>query len=191
MGSRTLYLVRHGQYRMDPDEPKSGTLTALGRRQALRTGRRLRGIPITAVYHSDIVRAVETVKLIARYFPDQRLRSTALLRETLPPTPGAVLGGQRISRADKAEMRVQCERAFDRFFRVARRGEHHEVLVTHGNLIRYLVRRALGDDPRKWYRYGIYQCSITTVQIESRALGPMLIGFNDIGHLPDPMQTML
>ena len=178
---------------MDPDEPKSGTLTALGRRQALRAGRRLQGTPITAVYHSDIVRAVETVKLMARYFPDQRLRSTALLRETLPPTPGALLRAHqhRVSRAEKNEMRVQCERAFDRFFRVAHRGEHHEVLVTHGNLIRYLVRRALSDDPRKWYRYGIYQCSITTVRLESQAGGPMLIGFNDVGHLPDSMQTML
>jgi probable phosphoglycerate mutase len=169
----------------------SGTLTALGRRQALRVGKRLAGLPITAIHHSDVVRAVETAEIMAECLPQQLLHRTPLLREVVPPSPRGLFRDYHLPQSEKGAMRAQCERAFQRFFRPARRGKPQEVLVSHGNLIRYLVRRALEDDARKWYRLVIHQCSITTVLIESRAPGPLLVAYNDTGHLPRSMRTEL
>ena len=91
MGTRVLYLVRHGQYHTAEDSPKYGQLTPLGRRQAQRVGKRLASVEFDVLHHSDMARAVETAALIARELPATLpTRSSRLLREGIPtaPVPG-------------------------------------------------------------------------------------------------------
>jgi broad specificity phosphatase PhoE len=60
MATRRIYLVRHGEYnRDDPHSPLRG-LTHRGVKQARLTARRLRSVPATAIYSSDLTRAIET-----------------------------------------------------------------------------------------------------------------------------------
>lgn len=63
--TRYLYIVRHGEALAD----ESG-LSENGRRQAVLVGQRLRGHPISAVYHGPLPRAAQTAHLIAEQLGD-------------------------------------------------------------------------------------------------------------------------
>lgn len=65
----TLYVVRHGESEANRKNCLAGNLnvplTATGREQARRVADFLRGIPLDAVYSSDLSRAMETAQAIA------------------------------------------------------------------------------------------------------------------------------
>jgi serine/threonine-protein phosphatase PGAM5 len=63
--------------------------------------------------------------------------------------------------------------------------DRRDVLVCHGNVIRWIVTRALGADRLHWLRMDIANASITVIAI--RADGSVkLATFSDTGHMqPD------
>ncbi len=59
---------------------------------------------------------------------------------------------------------------------------YDDLVVCHGNVIRYSMCRALQLPPNYWLRLATYNCGLTHFQI--RATGSVsLFGFGDIGHL--------
>jgi probable phosphoglycerate mutase len=215
MPTRYLYLVRHGDYQ--EFEGEEGPLRRTGRRQARAAGRALAHLPIEAIHASELPRALETARLLAQAFPRLEVTPTALLRECAPALGFGVLsdprcvGGLSLPRVrarlerdplfrDRLARRwakatgrpapsnEQAERAFQRFFVPAPDGERHEVLVTHGNLIRYLCCRVLGVLPEAWTEMGTFNCGISRVVIQD---GPrrLLVSYNDFGHLPLQLRT--
>jgi serine/threonine-protein phosphatase PGAM5 len=192
MGNRTLYLVRHGQYFTEPEHRRHGHLTPLGRRQAKRTAKRLAELPIDWIYHSDLPRAAETAAIIAESLPDLPLRSTRILREFGPPVPAALRELWGIGSRERKAMREQTVALKEKFCVPTRRkAGRTELIVAHGNLIRYLVRVALGDRPVGWLQLGTNNCGITVLSIGATPERSYLIGHNDLGHLPLGMQTMM
>lgn len=190
MGTRVLYLVRHGQYFTEEDSPKYGRLTPLGRRQAKRLGKRLALIEFDVLHHSDMPRAVETAEIIANALPPGvAVRSSRLLREGIPSAPVRWLPDH--TRADARQARARMDAAFARYFKRCRSGERHELLVAHGNIIRYLVRRAMCDPVEKWSEMNITQCGLTVLAMGPKSSRAMLMSFNDVGHLPPNMRTFL
>ena len=102
MGTRSLYLVRHGHYHTDKDSARYGKLTALGRRQAIRVGKRLASIELDVMHHSDTLRAVETAEIIAKQLAlEIPTRTSKLLREGVPTAPGPWL--PHFTRAESEE----------------------------------------------------------------------------------------
>jgi broad specificity phosphatase PhoE len=65
MGSRLLYLVRHGEYVDGGTDIDDGPLTEAGVRQSTLVGERLAGVPFAAVHHSTMERATQSASLIA------------------------------------------------------------------------------------------------------------------------------
>ncbi len=191
MGDRIIHLVRHGQYFNDEQSPRYGHLTQLGKRQAARTGRRLSQWPMAAIYYSDMPRAVETAEIIAQYLPKVPLGCTRLLREVCPPLPRSMPRSRNIPKELSWKLgRIQVDAACKRLLVPARgREKRHEVFVTHGNFIRYLIRRLLHDAPMNWVYYGTTQCGISTLVIRPKPSKPCLLCYNDVGHLPKAMQT--
>ncbi len=91
MGTRTIILVRHGQY----DQSKNGTpeerLTKLGRQQARSAGRYLRKLEIDSLYVSDMRRARETARLICESLDGIEPIVNRSLRECVPALPAEIL----------------------------------------------------------------------------------------------------
>lgn len=189
MGVRVLYLVRHGQYVLDPDHPSAGNLTALGRRQAQRTARRLASVHFDHVYHSDLPRAVQTANFIHARLNGIPCQSLRALRELMPPLArnSGVLGR---TRQDAEEFRAAVPALRKRLLTVPR-GERDrtDLVVAHGNLIRYLVRVALDEPVRRWIRFSTNHCGITILVLRRRPRLSYLKSYNDLGHLPFVMQT--
>lgn len=58
-----------------------------------------------------------------------------------------------------------------------------EIVVCHGNVIRYCVLRALQLPPEAWLRTAAWNCSMTTLEVRPDG-GVSLHAFGDKGHLP-------
>jgi broad specificity phosphatase PhoE len=77
----------------------------------------------------------------------------------------------------------QAAAAFSKYLRPSPGDDKNEIIVSHGNLIRYLASRVLGGSPDSWLRMRTYNCGITEIEIESDGR-PWVVSHNDVGHLP-------
>lgn len=198
MATKTLILVRHGQYLVDRDAegkriPTSERLTTLGRKQAKLAGRRLRENKIDRIIHSSMPRAIETASIIKEQLAYRGKSSQCHhLRECVPGFPKKLrkrYGHTNVKNlnADKA----QVERAFKKYFKPSRK-DSVEVLVCHGNVIRYLVCRAMGIDTESWMSMDILQCGISVIRLKSKGdHRSIVLSHNDIGHIPMKDRTFI
>lgn len=185
---RTLYLIRHGFYDYDAqaDSKTGNPLNALGREQATFVAERLAALPVnfSAITSSEFTRARETGDLIATRL-GQPCGRDGLLNEVTPA--GAGVKPEQID----AHAEAQLEAAWKHFTtpaHAATTGGSHEVLVCHGNLIRWLVCRALGVDVQRWTQMEIANGSITMIQVRPDG-STRVQQFNEIAHVPVAKQT--
>ena len=188
--TRTVYLVRHGAYDMQVGDPEVvNRLLPLGIAQARLIGARLAGIPggFDSLTASPMSRTRETAWVINQSLPGLKQQTSPLLRECLPRTlDSAALQGAATEELDACE--AQLDQAFRRYFQPARDHEGRELLVCHGNVIRYLVTRAMGVDPRAWLAMSVGHASLTVIRIDPQ--GTMkILAVGDVGHIPPNMQS--
>ncbi|MDY7079606.1 MAG: histidine phosphatase family protein [Chloroflexota bacterium] len=202
MKTRFIYLVRHGQYQhLEYDREKEGGLTvvqaneldggltSIGIEQTQLTAQRLSLLPISAIHCSTLPRAVETTEIVAREFPAIPVQRSRVLRECIPCVPPSL--AEYFAQAfvgDLSQGRKQAERAFDKCFKRTRVKDKHEIVVCHGNLIRYFVCRILQAPPESWVNMNSYNCGISEVRVEPDGL-VSLVSYNDVGHLPYHLRT--
>jgi serine/threonine-protein phosphatase PGAM5 len=183
LGTRTLLLVRHGQY--DPED--GGKLTELGREQAQVTGswlaQHLAGQRVHALWASTLPRARETADIIARSITRAKVRAASVLREGMY----SKVKGYEVPASERQEDRERADAAWARFFRTTR-ADRLEIVVCHGNLIRYLVCRALHVPVIRWTRMNSSHCSMTRILV--RDTGAIRVAsYNETAHLPTKLLT--
>ena len=188
-GARTIVLVRHGNYVADDKaDPRLGPgLSPLGVAQAKLVGARLAPLPFEATYVSPMQRARDTADMIGAERPAARFEVLPDLAECTPPTRRAeAMQGE--TPEDLAACQAQLDRLFATHFRPSADGERSELMVCHGNVIRYLVTRALGVDTQAWLEMSVGHASITRIRIEPDGRMKVL-SVGDVGHLPPNLQT--
>ena len=89
---------------------------------------------------------------------------------------------------DFGKCKAQLDRLFAEHFRPAQGATRNELLVCHGNVIRYLVTRALGVDTLAWLEMSPGHASITKIRVEADGRFKV-IALGDVGHLPPSMLT--
>ena len=139
--------------------------------------------------YEALTRARETAMVISQDFPELKLEQWSLIRECTPPTWREDI----MNRSDPADMKTcaeHLEKAFSQFFVPSPDHlDRHDIIVCHGNVIRYFVTKVLGVDTMSWLGMSIGNCSLTVVSIRSD--GAMkLLSFNDMGHIPANLQTV-
>lgn len=140
-----------------------------------------------AITHSTMTRAAETAALVSDCLPGVPLEACSLLREGAParPEPDTWRPRERDVWVDSARI----EAAFRQHFRRAQPGEAPaEVLVCHGNVIRYSVLRALQLPPEAWLRLGLANGSITKVVLRADG-GVSLHCLGESGHFEPALIT--
>lgn len=184
MGTRHLYIVRHGQYERQtgfPDTP-DGPLTELGRVQAGRIAERLAGVPVTAVYASTLLRAQQTAKIIVEQLPGVPLDFDPLLCECVPSVPADhahhFAGLPTTWLTDGPAL---ADAAYDKFV-VGSEDDRYEVLVSSGNLISFLACRVIEAPRDQWINVDMQHCALTEIHI-GPPRGRWLVRQNDAGHL--------
>lgn len=190
-GIRTLYLIRHGDYNYkDTRNPDVGKeLVPLGIAQAKLVAARLLSLPvkITSLHSSTMTRARQTAMVINQDFPHLEHLQSKLLRECTPPS-----WRKDITDEVPAPLLLKCktklDEAFSTYFVPSPLIDQHDIIVCHGNVIRYFVTKVLKVDPKSWLGMIISNCSITVIQIYADN-SKKLVSFNDVGHIPPNMQT--
>lgn len=197
-GVRTLYLVRHGAYDIDDprDEAVGRGLLPIGVAQARLTGDRLRGMPFAfdAISASPLTRARETAEVIAAQLGGAGAAAPQIaidpdLAECTPPTRRAdIMAKERPE--DLAACSAQLDRLAARLLvpAPAAGGDRRELVVAHGNVIRWLVTRSLAVDPAAWLGMSIGHASITVLAIDGKGMVRVL-AVGDVGHLSPGLQT--
>jgi len=190
--TRTIYLVRHGYYDWDnDDDPDTGkALVALGRQQARLIAARLDALPInfTSLQGSAMTRARQTAEIMAPHFPELELQILRDIRECTMTTRRQDIMDE-LDPGEAAECEAQLEEAWQRLSVPATgKTDEHDIVVCHGNVIRWFVTRALEVDQTAWLAMSVSNASLTTIQI--RADGSFkILGVGDSGHIPYRMNT--
>lgn len=188
--TRTIILVRHGAYTPDAADSSPGPgLSPIGVAQAQLIGARLAGMPgkFDAAYSSPMTRANETARVIASVVPGLTLQVLPELAECTPRSRR-----KEILAREKPEDMAACAAKLDAIFATrfvpASGAPRRELFVCHGNVIRYLVTRALGVDTEAWLEMSVGHASLTQILVEPD--GRFKINsVGDIGHIPPNMQT--
>ncbi|HEU4335434.1 MAG TPA: histidine phosphatase family protein [Candidatus Eisenbacteria bacterium] len=191
-GTRYLYLIRHGMYdRVDSlDDRTANGLNALGHEQARLLGARLASLPVKPrlLVSSDYARARETADDLAAILGRAAERDT-LIRECGPPSVRDSSATDS-ERAEQAECERTLEAAWAKYIRPSPDADAHDLLVCHGNVIRWFVARAVGADTRRWITMTIGNASLTVLAVRPDG-STRLVMFSDVGHLPVEKQTWL
>lgn len=84
---------------------------------------------------------------------------------------------------------ANIEQAFNQYFIPSPdKNDRHDLIVCHGNVIRYFVTKVLNVDTMSWLQMSITNCSLTIVRVLPD--GTMkLDAFSDYGHIPENMRT--
>ena len=190
-GIHFIYMVRHGFYDRDStatDDRVSNGLNALGHEQARLIGQRLASLPIEfdRMMSSELLRAAQTADDMARVMNITPKRDGAL-NECTPASSNA-----RLMAGEKPADVVACDSslalAWRRYFVPTPERDTYDVLVCHGNVIRWTLMRALGADTKNWSNQDSANGSLTIISV--RPDGSIrLVGYSDVGHIPVDKQT--
>ncbi len=191
-GTRTIYLIRHGQYDQsdERDEFTGKVLTPLGIAQTrlLSTRLKVMSVEFSSLTSSTMTRARQTAMIINQDFPELELKQNELICECTPPTWRMDV----MSETDSIETLVcveNLEKAFQQFFVPSPdANDRNDIIVCHGNVIRYFVTKVLKVDTMAWLQMSIGNCSLTIVRILPDG-SFRLAAFSDMGHIPSNMQT--
>ena len=193
-GVRTLYLIRHGQYDQDDDrDPDIGkALIPLGIAQSKLVAGRLKSFPVemNSLISSTMTRARQTAMIINQDFAELELQQTRLIRECTPPT-----WREDIMEGEDSEELKKCtdnlDVAFTKYFIPSPdEKDRNDIIVCHGNVIRYFVTKVLKVETMSWLQMTTGNCGLTVVRIKPD--GSMkLVSFNDMGHIPPNLRTVI
>lgn len=197
MSIRILYIIRHGQYDTSARLPDGGSLTELGRLQAQHAGKSLAHLAIHTVHASTMTRAIETAKIITQEI-EHDFMTHDLLREAIPTIPPRI-ASQILEFMEKDPSfthdtintdKKRVDQAFETFFTAPDENAPPtiELLVCHGNILRYMTCRALDINVDTWAKLNINHCGITSISIDSQ--GRMrLLTHNETRHIPVDLLT--
>jgi serine/threonine-protein phosphatase PGAM5 len=185
--TRYVHLARHGE----AVDEQSG-LTTAGREQAGLLGQRMAAVPLAAIHHSPLARAVQTAELVAAARADAvPLRPSDLVGDLFPPVgdppPAAFAPWMAGVSAAERETGARLARAATARFAVPSDAVTHELIVTHAFVIGWFVVHALGAPDERWRGLNHCNCAVTTIRY-APGRPPALTVFNDQSHLPPALR---
>ncbi|MFT4123861.1 MAG: histidine phosphatase family protein [Microbacteriaceae bacterium] len=193
--SRYLYLVRHGEQQDAEYGLPDGPLSPRGVRQVSALAGRLGGVPFDGAWHSPLQRAAETARIMTERMPALEPQPTALLFDCYPtgPTPDMpnafipFFGSVTAAEIEAGE--AQMADAVAEFLAPSP-GERHELLITHNFVIGWFVREVMAAPAWRWLGLNVANAALTIIRVRT-AKPPVLVTFNDLGHLPPELRTGL
>ncbi|GAA3599638.1 histidine phosphatase family protein [Kineosporia mesophila] len=195
MPTTTLYLVRHGEQKIENDHESDSGLSPHGRLQAGQLGRRLAGLQASgtsfdAVHHSSLVRAVQTTQIVAAHLPGVAVHACDLVRDRTP-VPDTYPARYRDFFAqvpdDERDPGAHVLRtAVERLGAVGER-DRTDLVITHNFVIGWFVRHVLDAPDWRWLGLNQANGALTVVRWTrdeaQPGRPPALLSFNDTGHL--------
>ena len=135
-----------------------------------------------------MTRAIQTAEVINNDFPELKIEQSDRIRECTPPLRKKdFMAG--IDTTNPEECVQNLEQAFQKYFIPSPNGQdQNDIIVCHGNVIRYFVTKVLNVDTKAWVLMSISNCSLTIVRV-FHDVTMKLDTFSDYGHIPENMRT--
>ncbi|CAL1132694.1 unnamed protein product [Cladocopium goreaui] len=143
------------------------------------------------IFHSSAEEAKATAKIIKKSLGKVALKESPLLAEGVPlvPSPAPEVLRELPAEALVGDMSRAEGALRTHLWRPAGGPESSaEVIVAHGNVIRYVICRALQLNPSAWSRFAAGHATISWLEIQSDGL-VKLREFGGSGHLPLDIRT--
>lgn len=195
MAERLVTLVRHGRHDRTSTDPSGGDLLEMGCEQAEYAADAIRqGLPVTAIHSSTMRRARSTAQVISSRIPWAIYNEDKMLVEAVfhVPQHSQDVFNQLyddVTPSTVANHRVRMAYAYKHYMCPPDSDEdQHDVLVCHGNVIRYFIVRAMHAPLRLWTQMEIYHASITRLLVDE-AGKIRLVTHNEVSHLPRALWT--
>ena len=190
-GVHYLYLVRHGIYDRDPavtNDSIGNGLNALGHEQAKLIGARLAALPIRfdRLVSSGLLRAVQTADDMGVAMKMKPVRD-AVLNECTPTSSNArIMAGENPAEVAACDSLRAVQ--WQRYFTPTPERDTFDVLVCHGNIIRWTFLRAVSGAVQGWANLDIGNASLTIIAVRPDG-STRAVMYSDVGHLPAAKQT--
>ncbi|WP_433793871.1 histidine phosphatase family protein [Actinoplanes sp. CA-252034] len=163
-GVRHLWIARHAEATGD----ETG-LSAAGEQQAALLGERLSGVPLAAISHSPLPRAVRTAAIVSAHLPGVPVRVADELDDRFPTE-------------EPAASAAMIER-----FTGPSEDERHELVITHAFQVAWFVRDALETPESRWRDVIPANTGLTVIRYLPGGRTRVIV-FNDLSHLPEPLR---
>lgn len=136
-----IYLVRHGECEKSDSEP---VLTQDGIKQAKNVAKKLLSLKIDKVYSSDLTRCKQTCEELLKIGSfdkefSERFREIYRLIIGGPEKPGTSEDREENDRKRAEEVYSEIKKSSENL-----------VIFTHGNMIRFLLGKVLGNEKNMW-----------------------------------------
>lgn len=189
-GIHYIYLIRHGIYDRDDavaDEVGNG-LNAQGHEQARLTGERLKALRLRLgrLVASNYTRARETAADIGASL-GVPVSEDSLLHECTPLAARADYMANS-SPGEIAACEANLAAAWAKYLTPSPDSTVCDLLVCHGNVIRWFATRAIGADTKRWSSLDVANASITIISVGPDGATKLAV-FSDVGHVPPDRQT--
>jgi broad specificity phosphatase PhoE len=156
--------VRHGQAgKQGEGRERGASLSALGKRQATRVGKRLQNQQFDHIYSSDMRRANQTFDAIRRHHEETPCTVTAELREITHYHFSSIRPEGDAARI-VADERIGLDRFVSRLRHQHKSGENI-LIVCHGNLMRTMIPLLADRDPKQGVLIDFANASVTVVEM--------------------------
>ncbi len=162
----SIILIRHGTAEIKPpNEPKipGRGLTTTGKKQSIKTAQFLKGANFSKIYTSTMMRAIETAKLITTQEIIQCEELVEFNKIIFEEEPDDI---DKFN--ENMEMAIRTKEFFEKIIRENR--DSKILIVTHGNVIRYLICCALNLKHYKSPNFFIDNASITHLFFDGNKL---------------------
>lgn len=203
-----LYFVRHGHKTETFDNDIEGfpnhELTALGREQAVLTGRRLSNIKFDHIFSSDLVRAKKTASYIALGRSNMAVQTDPRLRE-IHMGITHTMTDEEIKQSHPDFHRDYHERSYDFTYPEGESASdvvervmnfidtfedddaEHVCFVCHGGTIRVMMAHFMDIPQHKRFNLHPSHCGISVVDYDKATRKAQVLTINEFQHLGDTM----
>jgi len=170
-----VFLIRHGETYGNLNPTRPSTLTEKGKKQISKIAEGLVNIKLDVIYSSSSERALDTAKVINKKF-----KTKLIIDDVFSEIYGAIVGGPpKETRPGRFEEDLaRAEKAWEE---IVNWDYNNVVVVTHGNLIRFLVSKAEKKDSKKYWSEDFDCASITILDVEDGVV--KIVGKNKTEHL--------
>src|SRR5262249_14816727 len=161
---------------------------------------------IRTIYYSTLQRSRQTAEIIAHTLPGATFLGYESLWEcipTIPPQLSEIFQHQARENPDYQLLNVQkaqlrLDEVFSEIFAPAVEDDVHDLVICHGNVLRYIICRALNVDPHAWVQFHpAANCSLSRIIIAPNSIHELrnsgitlttLLTFNETWHLPQELR---
>jgi broad specificity phosphatase PhoE len=178
-----IILVRHGETYANITPNKEPTLTQKGKLQIKKVSEKLKDIKVDAIYSSDLQRASLTAKEIQKKNKCSKLIYTSELQEIYR----VIIGGELKKGTRENRYEEDLKRANLFWKKMCDFTYQNVIIVSHGNLIRFFLSKALKAPANFFCNIQIDPASISIINILENNSKIVLV--NDVSFMSKELLT--